>query len=303
MMLTLGFLGRYLGLPFQSKNEQRLEKVAVGKDYLGTMSEEWFDVKATPAHSEDILSKQPKPSAPSAAGSIQERSTTLSQPGDPSGAIAVKYESPIKQNKQKGKQRQFALTPSKLPSADKSQEVMPVLMRLFQLGEELVPLLVTLAKMGEEWSRTQAFSKDEQEQRPWPASASEKTRDRHRSSETASAGQQDDAELTPTASHTAADDACHKTPISTETEGNSALTPSTSKSNGTNVQSSPLESQSKEIDTDFDSFKRLCSTHGFLRHPLGLGVHDVCDGINDEATLRYALLRGGEMKAPAALST
>ena len=298
-MLTLGFLGRHLGLPFHGKNAQRLEKVAVGKDYLGTMSDEWFDVAATPAHSESKSSINAMSVAPSAAGSIQRRSMASSQPGEPSAANVVGSE---QRSKQKGKQRQFKLAPSRSPSADKVQEVMPVLVRLFQLGEELVPLLVSLAKMGEEWSRTEAASNGKQEQRQWPASTSAKSRDMKSSSETVSAGRQGDAELTPTASHAAADDLRSKSPISTGTERNSALTPSTSRSNETNTKSTPLESQSGGDDTEFDSFKRLCSTHGSLRHPIGLGVHDVCDGINDEPTLRQVLPPGGDTEISPALS-
>lgn len=35
----------------------------------------------------------------------------------------------------------------------------------------------------------------------------------------------------------------------------------------------------------FNSFRRLCSTQGLLKRPLGIGKHDVPDGINDDATL------------------
>lgn len=49
----------------------------------------------------------------------------------------------------------------------------------------------------------------------------------------------------------------------------------------------PIKRRSTQEDSAFNSFKRLCDAHGFLKRPTGLGEHDVVDGINDEATLQY----------------
>lgn len=49
----------------------------------------------------------------------------------------------------------------------------------------------------------------------------------------------------------------------------------------------PDKRRSTHEDTAFNSFKRLCEAHGFLKGSAGLGEHDVVDGVNDEADLLY----------------
>ena len=51
----------------------------------------------------------------------------------------------------------------------------------------------------------------------------------------------------------------------------------------------PIQRRSTQEDSAFNSFKRLCDVHGLLKRSVGLGEHDVIDGINDEATLLYVI--------------
>ncbi len=53
----------------------------------------------------------------------------------------------------------------------------------------------------------------------------------------------------------------------------------------------PIKRRSTQEDSAFNSFKRLCEAHGLLKRPVGLGEHDVVDGINDEDTLLYVHLQ------------
>ena len=60
-----------------------------------------------------------------------------------------------------------------------------------------------------------------------------------------------------------------------------------SASTKTEASSKPVKRRSTQEDSAFNSFKRVCEAHGLLKRPVGLGKHDVIDGINDEATLLY----------------
>ena len=276
------FLGRHFKRSSRTNDEQRFEKVVVGKDYLGTMSEEWFDAPTTPVSSEEKLSKKPA-SRTASQRREQKRSggpTPSTEPGEPSNTDSTASPST---SKMKGKQRQSV---QKSP-AEKADEMIPILMKLYRLGEEIVPLLMTLAKMGEEWSRISAPSTGDSRQNAWPMPVPEQGREKKATRPASSAGTDDDTQLTPTASNAAGDESRSKTPITTETDEDSDLTPSTSLSNGSNGHSSQSPRHSQPEDPGFSSFKKICSTEGMLRRPKGMGEHDVCDGINDEATLQY----------------
>ena len=43
-------------------------------------------------------------------------------------------------------------------------------------------------------------------------------------------------------------------------------------------------------ESAFIAFRNLCAAQGLLKRPKGLGKYDVPEGINDDATLRYALV-------------
>lgn len=276
------FLSRHLKHSSRTNDEQRFEKVAVGKGYLGTLHEEWFDAPTTPFRSEEKIGKKPA-SKPASERSKQRRSeaaTSSSEQGEASRTSPSILEDTAKQ---KGKQKQVVQT----SPAEKIEEILPVLMKLYRLGEELVPLLVNLAKMGEEWSRTSAPSAINPGQYPWKEPVSDDASHRKGTTASASALTDDDDQLTPTASNAAADESRSKTPASTETEEDSALTPSTPLSNEIDGQSASPRQQSECSDPGFGSFKKICSTDGLLRRPTGISEHDICDGINDEATLQY----------------
>ena len=277
------FLARQFKRSSHTDDEQRFEKVVVGKDYLGTMSEEWFDAPTTPVSSEEKSVRKPT-SKTASERREQKRSGGLqpsTEPGEPS---TTDSSAPQSTSKIKGKQRQSA---QKSP-AEKADEMIPILLKLYRLGEEIVPLLMTLAKMGEEWSRISAPSTSDSRQNPWLKPVSEQGQERKATTPASSAGTDDDTQLTPTASNAAGDESRSKTPVTTETDEDedSALTPSTSLTNGSNGHGGRSPRQSQPEDPGFNSFKKICSNEGMLRRPKGIGEHDVCDGINDEATLQ-----------------
>ena len=86
---------------------------------------------------------------------------------------------------------------------------------------------------------------------------------------------------------------------SKKAEGSPPPTPPASTSSPKSIKSSastkseitvkPVKRRSTQEDSAFNSFTRLCEAHGLLKRPSGLEGHDVIDGINDEATLLYAL--------------
>ena len=275
------FLGRHLKRSSRTNDEQRFEKVVVGKDYLGTMSEEWFDAPTTPFRSAEKLDKKPESKTASERREQKRSGGTppSSEPGEPSSVDSSAAQST---SRMKGKQRQ----PVQKSPAEKADEMIPILMKLYRLGEEIVPLLMTLAKMGEEWSRMSAPSTSDSRQYPWPKPVPEPGQERKATAPASSAGTDDDTQLTPTASNAAGDESRSKTPAATETDEDSDLTPSTSLSSGSNGHGSRPSRRSQPEDPGFSSFKKICSTEGMLRRPKGIGEHDVCDGINDEATLQ-----------------
>ena len=46
-------------------------------------------------------------------------------------------------------------------------------------------------------------------------------------------------------------------------------------------------------ESAFSAFRNLCAAQGLLKRPEALGKHDVPEGINDDATLRYAFFHSG----------
>ena len=250
----------------------------IGKDYFGTMKEEWFDAPTTPFRSEEKLGETSGSNSTS-KGSKHRRSgapTPSTEPGESSATNSSVYQN---KSRPKGKERQ----PVQTSSAGKTDELLPILTKLYRLGEELVPLLASLAKLGEEWSHMSSSSPHKQHPHPWPDS---RLGDKQAMKPASTTSTDDDGQLTPTASNPAANDSRSKTPASTDTEENSAPTPSTSVSNATEEEDGASRRQSEEEDTGFGSFRKVCSKEGLLRRPTGIGEHDVCDGINDDATLR-----------------
>ena len=272
------FLSRHLKRSSRTNDEQRFEKVMVGKDYFGTMKEEWFDAPTTPFRSEEKLGETSESkSTPKESKHRQSGAPTPStEPGESS---ATNSSIPKSRNRPKGKERQSVQT----SSAGKPDELIPILTKLYRLGEELVPLLVSLAKIGEEWSHMSSSSPHKQNPYPWPDAS---LGDKQAMTPASTTSTDDDGQLTPTASSPTANESRSKTPASTDTEENSAPTPSTSVSNATEEENGPSPRQSEEEDTGFGSFRKMCSKDGLLRRPTGIGEHDVCDGINDDATLR-----------------
>ena len=249
----------------------------IGKDYFGTTKEEWFDAPTTPFHSEEKLgeasgskltlkeSKHRRLGAPAPS----------TEPGESSTRNSSAHQS---KSTLKGKQRLSAQT----SSAEKAEELVPILMKLYRMGEELVPLLVTLAKIGEEWSHMSSTTPHQQNPHPWPES---NLGDRKAMAPASSTSMDNHGHLTPAASSPAGNESRAKTSTSTDTE-DSAPSPSTSVSNTTEEENKRSHRQSEAEDTDFGLLKNICSREGLLRLPTGIGEHDVCDGINDDATLR-----------------
>ena len=274
-------LSRYLKRSSRTNNENRFEKVVVGKDYLGTASEEWFDARTTPFRSEENLDR--KPAWKLTSGQRDRKSSGGPPPStEPGESSSTNPSAPQSTSNLSGKQSQSA----QKPPAESVDEMVSVLMKFYRLGEELVPLLVTLTKMGEEWSRTSVPSTNESGHHPLPKPVSEQGEEEKATIPASSAEIEQDIKLTLEASNAAGDESQCKTPATMETE-ESAPTPSTSLSNGSNGHSGQPPRQSQPEDPGFSSFKETCSTQGLLRRPTGIGEHDVCDGINDEATLQY----------------
>ena len=275
-------LGRFLKRSSHINNEQRFEKIVVGKDYLGTASEEWFDARTTPFRSEEKLDRKPawKLTSEKREQKPSGGPPPSTQSGEPSSTNSSASQKASGSN---GKQRQSA---QKLP-AESVDEMVSTLMKFYRLGEEIVPLLVTLTKMGEEWSRTSIPSACESGPHPSPKPVPEQGEEGKSTIPALSAGPEDDPKLTQEVPNLTSDELQCKTPATMETDEESAPTPSTSLSNGSNGPGSQPPRQLKPEDPGFSSFKELCSTQGMLRRPTGIGEHDVCDGINDDATLQY----------------
>lgn len=271
------FLGRYLKRSSRTNDEQRFEKVMIGKDYFGTRREEWFDARTTPFHSEEKLGEASglKSTLKESRHRRSEAPAPSTEPRESSARNSSAHQS---KSTLKGKQRQSAQT----SSAEKAEELIPILMKLYRMGEELVPLLVTLAKIGEEFSHMSSTTPHQQYPHPWPES---NLGDRKAMAPASSTSMDNHGHLMPTASKPVGNESCAKTSASTDTE-DSAPTPSTSVSNTTEEENKCSHRLSEAEDTDFSLLKNICSREGLLRRPTGIGEHDVCDGINDDATLR-----------------
>ncbi|KAL8827998.1 MAG: hypothetical protein Q9191_002848 [Dirinaria sp. TL-2023a] len=272
----MDFLGRYLKRFSRTNDEQRFEKVMIGKDYFGTKKEEWFDAATTPFHSEEKLGETSgsKSTLKESKHRRSEASAPSTEPKESSARDSSAHQS---KSTLMGEQRQ----PTQTSSAEKADELIPILIKLYRLGEELVPLLVALAKIGEEWSHMSP-TPHQQYPHPWPES---NLGDREAMVPGSSTSMANHGHLTPTASKPAGNVSRAKTSTSTDTE-DSAPTPSTSLSRTTEEENKLSHPQSEAEDADFGLLKSICSREGLLRRPAGIGEHDVSDGINDDATLR-----------------
>lgn len=271
------FLGRCLKRPSRTNDEQRFEKVMIGKDYFGTMKKEWLDAAANPFHSEEKL-VEASGSKSSLNGSQHRRSEAPTPSTEPRESSARNPSAHQSKSTPKGKERQSAQT----SSAESAEDLIPILIKLYRMGEELLPLLATLVKIGEEWSNTTSTTPHQHHPHPWPESnlGNEKAM-----ASAPSTSMDNHDHLTPTASKPAGDESRAGTSASTDME-DSAPTPSTSVRNTTEEEDKCPHPQSEAEDTGFGLLKNICSREGLLRRPTGIGEHDVCDGINDDATLR-----------------
>jgi len=286
---SMGLLGRFREYWPWTKEEQQFDKVMIGENYCGKLRDEWSDAPSDPLESIDMMKSDKKTKS-----SSRSRKPVFTEVSSIDKERTVRFKSAAAEGpKSKEGERKF---PVQRSSHEDVNDLRSVLDSLARLGEELIPLLLTLSKMGEEMYGATAASHHqagealststsaiEAAKRP-AATPTSSTQSERGSSNTITESNKNTnkSRSNPSASRKSSQDSSTTSSMTHATPP----TPTTSSSNGSAAPSSQLSKGSTQEEVAFGAFKRLCAIHGLLKRPVGTGEHDVCDGINDEATLR-----------------
>lgn len=282
--IIMGLLGRLLGRSSGIMNEQGLEKVIIGQDYFGKLGEEFFDAPT----------EQPKKTA---QGPTANRRQNL--PAAKASSSGLKAKSPTKpvapENEISKSGKRISL--ERIPSSDVLGDILPVLVNLTKVGEELLPLLKTLTRQEEDFHHTTQPGADRKKVPSQALASSDQTREKTALKKTILIKGNEASSPSSVSSNarvkgsepriSASMERSEGSPTSTTASQATPRTPTNSLSTESDPQKKALQRRSTQEEAAFSSFKRLCAAHGFLKRPAGIGEQDVCDGINDEATLRY----------------
>ncbi|MCJ1479454.1 hypothetical protein MMC13_008140 [Lambiella insularis] len=285
-------LRRLSRLSFRIKDERTFESVIVGKDYLGKTGEKHFDVLTSTGKSEG----KGREDASSHLACTKQNGHGTSDTG-----VAVADSGETKGNLGRGPSTLEGLetrteskrTKVQAPSADNLKDLLPVLVKLSEIGEELIPILKALSEMGETRPRLIVGPANSDKALPSESMRSDRTAASTAISRKSSTKTEEHSPLPPVPSRRTAARTRSKTPTASTARRDSSLNLTTSMSNESDTNNTGLTRWSPQEEAAFTSFQKLCSTHGLLKRPSGIGEHDVCDGINDQATLRYNTLHYG----------